>query len=61
MKFLALVSSLMVSSAAFATPALDEAFYTLQAPTITQVSSVDHHYKGILGVYGKMCTIVTGN
>jgi hypothetical protein len=28
---------------------------------ITQVSSVDHHYKSILGIYGKMCTIVTGN
>ncbi|NDG84969.1 MAG: hypothetical protein EBX52_08035, partial [Proteobacteria bacterium] len=28
---------------------------------ITQVSSVDHSYKGVLGLYGKMCTIVTGN
>jgi hypothetical protein len=25
------------------------------------VSSVDHYYKSIMGVYGKMCTIVTGN
>lgn len=28
---------------------------------ILQVSSVDHHYKSILGMYGKLCTIVTGN
>jgi hypothetical protein len=28
---------------------------------ITQVSSVDRRYKSILGLYGKMCTIVTGN
>ncbi len=28
---------------------------------IFQVSSVDHHYKSILGMYGKLCTIVTGN
>ncbi len=28
---------------------------------ITEISSVDHQYKSILGVYGKMCTIVTGN
>jgi hypothetical protein len=28
---------------------------------ITVVSSVDHSYKSILGVHGKMCTIVTGN
>jgi hypothetical protein len=28
---------------------------------ITVVSSVDHHYKSIFGVYGNMCTIVTGN
>jgi len=28
---------------------------------ITVISSVDHHYKSIMGVWGKMCTIVTGN
>jgi hypothetical protein len=28
---------------------------------IFAVSSVDHYYKSIMGVYGKMCTIVTGN
>ena len=28
---------------------------------ITVVSSVDHHYKSFFGVYGNMCTIVTGN
>jgi hypothetical protein len=28
---------------------------------ITSVSSVDQHYKSILGFYGKLCTIVTGN
>ena len=28
---------------------------------IFQVSSVDHHYKSILGMYGQLCTIVTGN
>jgi len=28
---------------------------------ITVISSVDHHYKSIFGVWGKMCTIVTGN
>jgi hypothetical protein len=28
---------------------------------ITSVSSVDHHYESTLGVYGRMCTIVTGN
>lgn len=27
---------------------------------ITVVSSVDHYYKSILSVYGKMCLIVTG-
>ena len=28
---------------------------------ITVVSSVDHSYTGFLGLYGKVCTIVTGN
>ena len=28
---------------------------------IMTVSSVDHHFESILGFYGKMCTIVTGN
>lgn len=28
---------------------------------ITSVSSVDQHYESTLGVYAKMCTIVTGN
>lgn len=28
---------------------------------IIAVSSVDRHYKSILGVYGTMCVIVTGN
>ena len=28
---------------------------------ITSVSSVDQHYESTLGVYGKVCTIVTGN
>jgi hypothetical protein len=28
---------------------------------ITSVSSVDHHYESTLGIYGKLCTIVTGN
>jgi hypothetical protein len=28
---------------------------------IVAVSSVDHYYKSILSVYGKMCVIVTGN
>ncbi|MBU6153249.1 MAG: hypothetical protein KGP28_03000 [Bdellovibrionales bacterium] len=28
---------------------------------ITTVSSVDHHYESTLGVFGKVCTIVTGN
>jgi hypothetical protein len=28
---------------------------------ISSVSSVDQHYESILGVYGKLCTIVTGN
>lgn len=28
---------------------------------ITTVSSVDHSFKNILSLYGKMCTIVTGN
>ena len=28
---------------------------------IIAVSSVDRHYKSILGMYGTVCTIVTGN
>ena len=28
---------------------------------ITVVSSADRHFTGFLGIYGKMCTIVTGN
>jgi hypothetical protein len=28
---------------------------------VTVVSSVDRSYKSILGIYGKMCTIITGN
>ncbi len=28
---------------------------------ITSVSSVDQHYESTLGVFGKVCTIVTGN
>lgn len=28
---------------------------------ITVVSSMDRHYQSILGIHGKMCTIVTGN
>ena len=28
---------------------------------ITSVSSVDQHYESTLGIYGKTCTIVTGN
>ena len=28
---------------------------------ILNVSSVDHTYKSYLGLYGKMCTVVTGN
>jgi hypothetical protein len=33
----------------------------MKAGSITIVSSADHHFYSILGVYGKMCTIVTGN
>jgi hypothetical protein len=29
--------------------------------SITTVSSVDHYYHSVMGVVGKMCTIVTGN
>jgi len=28
---------------------------------ITVVSSVDHHYSSVLGIWGKVCLIVTGN
>ncbi len=28
---------------------------------IISVSSVDRHYKSVLGIYGTMCVIVTGN
>ena len=28
---------------------------------ITVISSADRHFYSVLGVYGKMCTIVTGN
>jgi hypothetical protein len=28
---------------------------------ITVVSSADHYFHSVMGVYGKMCTIVTGN
>lgn len=31
-----------------------------KAGNITQVSSVDHYTKNILGVYGEYCTIVKG-
>ncbi len=29
--------------------------------SITVISSVDRYYNSVLGVWGKMCTIVTGN